>query len=273
MGSDSFTTFFTGTSQVTNGVLGTLDPTMLQDDSYDLRLIATNTGGLTSEADVTVDVSGILKLGDFKVSFTDLTVPVAGVPVTITRTYDSLTANESGDFGYGWRLEFRDTQLQTSVPSTGDEADDFFNPFQFGSHVYLTLPGSLREGFTFEPTPAPGLLGGFLGVFEPAFVPDPGVKDTLTVPSADLAIASDGTLQDYSTGLPYNPASPIFGNLYTLTTSQGLVYSINAFTGEINSVTNANNDTVNFTNGGVSSSSGESNENRSCDAQDYFSRS
>lgn len=258
IGSQNFTTISTGTSQVNNGVLGTFDPTMLQDGSYDLRLIATNTGGLNSEADVTVDVSGILKLGNFSVSFTDLTVPVAGIPITVTRTYDSLTANQSGDFGYGWRLEFRDTQLQTSVPATGDEADDLFNPFQFGSHVYITLPGSPREGFTFEPTPAPGLLGGFLGVLEPTFVPDPGVKDTLTVPSADLTVAADGSLEDYSTGLPYNPASPIFGNLYTLTTSQGLVYSINASTGEIDSVTNSNNDTLTFSDAGVTSSSGTS---------------
>src|SRR5206468_4180443 len=38
MGSESFTDFFTGTSQVTNGVLGSFDPTMLQNDSYVLRL-------------------------------------------------------------------------------------------------------------------------------------------------------------------------------------------------------------------------------------------
>src|SRR5580704_14047472 len=112
---------------------------MLQDDSYDLRLTATNTGGLSSITDVTVNVSGILKLGNFSLSFTDLTIPVAGVPITVTRTYDSLTANESGDFGYGWRLDFRDTQLQSSVPATGYEADDLFNPFQFGTHVYITL--------------------------------------------------------------------------------------------------------------------------------------
>ena len=57
VGSDTFTTFFTGTSQVTNGVLGTLDPTMLQNDSYVLRLTATNTGGIISTVDTTVNVA------------------------------------------------------------------------------------------------------------------------------------------------------------------------------------------------------------------------
>ena len=39
---------------------------------------------------ITVNVSGYLKLGNLDLSFTDLTVPVAGIPITITRTYNSL---------------------------------------------------------------------------------------------------------------------------------------------------------------------------------------
>lgn len=52
-----------------------------------------------------------LKLGNFNVSFDDLQLPVAGIPVT--RTYDAHNANQSGDFGYGyahqcfgWRVVF-----------------------------------------------------------------------------------------------------------------------------------------------------------------------
>ena len=256
MGSDSFTTFFTGTSQVSNGVLGTLDPTMLQDDSYDLRLVATNTGGVSAETDVTVNVSSNLKLGDFKLSFTDLTIPVSGIPITVTRTYESLNANESEDFGFGWQLEYRDTDLQTSVPSTGDEADDFYNPFQVGTHVYITLPGGHREGFDFEPSVAPGLEGSFLGIFQPTFVPDPGVTDTLTVPAAALRIDSDGTVIDYTTGEPYNPASPLFGTTYLVTTTDGLAYGIDANTGQLTAVSDRNNNTLTFSDSGVSSSSG-----------------
>ncbi len=40
---------------------------------------------------------------------------MAGIPVTVTRTYDSLIANQQDDFGFGWRLEFRDTNLRTSL--------------------------------------------------------------------------------------------------------------------------------------------------------------
>ncbi len=173
VGSDSFTTFFTGTSQVAGGVLGTLDPTMLQNDAYVLRLSAINTGGLISIVETTVNVAQNLKLGNFTLSFTDLIVPVAGIPITVTRTYDTLTANQSDDFGFGWRLEFRDVDLRTSVAKTGDEADGFFNPFGERTKVYLTLPGGQREGFTFQPRVADGLRGAFIGIFEPEFVPTP----------------------------------------------------------------------------------------------------
>jgi len=256
IGSDSFTTISTGTSQVTNGVLGTLDPTMLQDDSYDLRLIATNTGGLSSEADVTVNVSDNLKLGNFRLSFTDLTIPVSGIPITVTRTYDSLNANESEDFGYGWQLEYRDVDLQTSVASTGMKADGFFNPFQENTHVYVTLPGGERQGFTFQPTLAPGLDGSFLGIFQPTFVPDPGVTSALTVANAALTADSDGTFHDFTTGDPYNPGDPLFGGSYVLTTNAGDAYTIDAFTGQLTSVSDANGNTLTFSDAGITSSTG-----------------
>jgi hypothetical protein len=38
--------------------------------------------------------------GNFTVSFTDLEVPVAGMPIRVTRTYDSRD-KQPGDFGYG----------------------------------------------------------------------------------------------------------------------------------------------------------------------------
>jgi RHS repeat-associated protein len=258
MGSDTFTTFFTGTSEVTNGVLGTFDPTMLQNDSYDLRLTATNTGGLTSVVDQTVNVADNLKLGNFTLSFTDLTVPVSGIPITVTRTYDTLNANQSEDFGFGWRLEFRDVDLRTSVASTGDEADGFYNPFQVNSHVYVTLPGGQRQGFTFQPTVAPNLAGSFLGIFDPAFVPDAGVTSSLTVAPADLRIDSDGTVYDYGTGDAYNPASPLFGGSYLLTTTAGLAYSIDAETGQLSAISDPDNNTLTFSDTGIVSSTGTS---------------
>jgi hypothetical protein len=147
----AFTEFARGTKSVINGVLGRFDPSLLQDDSYVIRLTAQNTGGLISTVDRLISVAGDLKLGNFRLSFTDLTIPVSGIPITVARTYDTLRASASEDFGFGWRLEFRDVDLRTSVPKTGDEADGIYNPFQDKSRVYITLPGGRREGFTFQP--------------------------------------------------------------------------------------------------------------------------
>ena len=255
-GSDMFTTIATGTSQVSDGVLGTLDPTMLQNGSYDLRLSAVNTGGLISSVDTTVDIEGKLKLGNFTLSFTDLSIPVGGISIAVTRTYDTLNAANSGDFGDGWTLDYRNVNLQSSVGSTGDEADGFFNAFKYGTHVYVTLPGGQREGFTFQPKVGDGMRGNFLGIFDPVFVPDPGVTDSLTVDASDLRIAGDGTVYDYSTGEAYNPASPLFGGTYLVTTKDGIAYNIDGVSGQLTQVTDNNGNTLTFSDSGIVSTNG-----------------
>jgi hypothetical protein len=89
-GSAPFLTIATGTANVNNGTLGTFDPTMLADGSYTLRIVAVNTGGYVATTSITVNVTAHLKLGNLHLDFTDLTIPVAGIPITITRSYDSL---------------------------------------------------------------------------------------------------------------------------------------------------------------------------------------
>ncbi|MBP0011489.1 MAG: hypothetical protein J7526_24075, partial [Roseofilum sp. Belize Diploria] len=115
VGSDDFVTLFEKEGEVEDGVLGIFDPTLLANGAYTLRLTAIDTLGAGSFLETEVNVEGELKLGNFQLSFTDLEIPVTGIPIAVTRTYDSLYANEQDNFGHGWRLEFRDTNLQTSV--------------------------------------------------------------------------------------------------------------------------------------------------------------
>lgn len=258
LGSDSFTNFFTATTQVSHGLLGHFDPTLLQNDSYVVRLTAVNTGGLRSTTEITVHVAQSLKLGNFALSFTDLTVPVSGIPISVTRTYDSLNVSESGDFGFGWRLEFRNVDLRTSVTPTGMEHDGIYHPFEVGSRVYVTLPGGVRQGFTFQPRVAAGLRGSFLGIFEPRFVPDAGVLSSLTVSPADLRIDTSGNVFDFETGVPFNPTSSLFGGSYLLTTTDGLAYDIDGQTGQLTAVSDSTNNTLTFSDAGIVSSTGTS---------------
>ena len=45
-----------------------------------------------------------MKVGLFTISFTDLSIPVAGIPIQLIRTYDSRD-KRTGDFGVGWTLD------------------------------------------------------------------------------------------------------------------------------------------------------------------------
>lgn len=153
LGSNNFREIARGTSTVENASLGKLDTSLFQNDSYTLRLTAEDGNGNVVYVDETVNIGGDLKLGNFTLSFTDIELPVSGIPVMLTRTYDSLNANTTDDFGYGWRLEFRDTDLRTSLGK--DEQYEIFGlrslAFDDETKVYITLPGGQRQGFTFAP--------------------------------------------------------------------------------------------------------------------------
>src|SRR5207244_3444189 len=187
-------------------------------------------------------------------------IPVSGIPITVARTYDSLNAGSSQDFGFGWRLEFRDTVLRTSVPPTGDEEFGVYNPFKDGSRVYVTLPGGKREGFTFRPQLQSG-FGRFFGFYNAVFAGDPGVTDQLSVPDTVTLIRDDlGQFYGLFNGgsLPYNPADTLnYAGSYNLTTKDGAAYSIDAVTGELNSITDVNANSLTFSDRSIDSSTGQ----------------
>src|SRR5262249_32723220 len=61
---------------------------------------------------------------------------------------------------------------------------------------------------------------------------------------------------DYFSGIAYNPVSPTFGGLFTVTTKDGLAYEINGRTGQLNRVGDRNGNTLTFANDGGTSSAG-----------------
>jgi RHS repeat-associated protein len=118
----SWTTLATGTDYVGTpalgstpavpGPLGTFDPTLLLNGLYQLRLSATSTNGTTIiDSPVTVLVEGNMKVGAFSVAFNDLVEQTPGLPITLTRTYDSRD-RRPGDFGPGWHLSLGNIRVQ-----------------------------------------------------------------------------------------------------------------------------------------------------------------
>ncbi|XHL98542.1 MAG: putative Ig domain-containing protein [Microcoleus anatoxicus] len=262
VGSNNFKEVYRGNANVT-GTVATFDPTVLANGAYTLKFTAFDTNGNGSTTERTVNVAGDLKLGNFRLSFTDLTVPVAGIPISVTRTYDSLNANNSDDFGYGWRMEFRDTDLKTSLKAdpTYEELGINTVPFDSKTKVFITLPGGKRETFTFKPTPHHlnqylGAMGPGAQMFKPAFESQKGSTMTLTVKDANLVRNENGY---YGVNAqPFNPENPAFGGVYILTTQEGLVYEIDAKSGDLLTATDSNGNKLTFSDAGIQSSSGKS---------------
>lgn len=263
VGSDEFREIFRGSDPVVDGVLGTFDPSLLENDAYTLRLTAVDAGGNVVTQDEIVSVADQLKLGNFQLSFTDLTIPVTGIPISVTRTYDTLTSNTTDDFGYGWRLEFRDTDLRTSLPQdeTFEQLGIRTVGFEADTRVYITLPGGQRQGFTFRPREDSrfNLIAGPTSarLFHPEFVADDGVTSTLTVEDATL-VRGAGTNEFFGVnGEAYNPADGGFGGVYTLTTKEGIIYKIDGQSGDLLSVTDTNGNTLTYTDSAITSSTGQ----------------
>lgn len=150
-----------GTSPVNGDVLGTLDPTVLVNGIYVLRLLVIDAAGNMTAAETDISVEGGAKPGLFSLTFTDLSIPLGGLPIEISRTYDSRDKS-LGDFGIGWRLAIR--SFSVSCNPLGDNW--FASKFSFSfallpvqSHsCSVRLPNGRIERFEFQPSPAASVI-------------------------------------------------------------------------------------------------------------------
>ncbi len=226
------TTLATNVSGGGGATLATFDTTTLANGSYIVRLQGTDTSNTKLNSEILVTVAGQYKPGRFTVTLTDLTVPVTGLPITIGRTYDSLLRNQVGDFGYGWTLALGNPKLTV---------DPAFN-------VTLTMPDGRRITFYFTPQSAGGVLGFLL---LPAYTPEPGVYGTLTAQGCGLLALSSGQYFCFP-GTPYQPTS------YTYTDPYGRAYVLSP-SGTLQSITDLDGNTLNFSANGITSSAGNLN--------------
>jgi hypothetical protein len=114
-----WTQFGSGTGAVTNGLLGTLDTTLMLNGTFAVRLTATDQYGQFSFTSISVLVDKGFKVGQLQLAFSDMNVPVAGLPIEVIRSYDSRD-KRVGDFGVGWQMSLRNARLEkTSVLGLG----------------------------------------------------------------------------------------------------------------------------------------------------------
>jgi RHS repeat-associated protein len=229
--SGQFTTIATGSSEQANAVLAVFDPTLHVNGQFDVLLEAVDFNGQTGQATTSVLVEGDLKVGNFSFTLLDLEIPMAGIPIRVTRTYDSRRRHEPLDFGYGWSVGYQDLKLQESrTPGAGWESytvqsgplnsiTNFCLRPLGNMTVSVTLPDGDVERFVPKAIPecnqssptAPVNLG---------FDPVGDTQSTLTL-QANISLQ----LQGDSLILAGNPGAydPDF---YRLTTRNGLAYSI-----------------------------------------------
>jgi RHS repeat-associated protein len=230
-----------------------------------LKLTGTNIGGRSATATRVVQVDGRLKLGNLTFSATDLTVPVAGIPITIGRTYDSTNATRSGDFGYGWKLTLggysATVDPATTAPSFLNGYATFRAPTPANqtvppTHIYVKRPDGGVDGYTFTPVPAEVLFGIVLSWY-PAFTPDDlNVLNALVADQIPLnRFDSTGEYFDYELG-GYNPANPSFGGAFDIVEYSGLKHEVDARTGKQLSVRDRNENKLTFTGDAIVSNRG-----------------
>lgn len=210
-----------------SGTIGVFDGTSLANGGYTIQLQATASNGTQQTSLIVVSVIGDNKPGRVTFTVTDLKVPLAGMPIAISRTYDSLNRGKSGDFGFGW-------SLSASVDLQVDAANN----------VSFTIDGK-RRTFFFKTQPSSFLFPWFL---LPVYVPQAGLHGTLT------SDGCNGLLQT-QTGVVCFPIGDYAPTTYTYTDPGGRVYVISS-TGQIQSIQDLNGNVLTFGFNGITSSAG-----------------
>jgi RHS repeat-associated protein len=221
--------------------LGLLNLTGIPNGTYNLQLTVEGNGAETSTV-VPFILDTQMKVGQLTFSQQDLALSANGIPLTVTRTYNSMNP-QSADFGYGWtyavnslnvQLDEQRTTYNASDPSVSlDGSDGSGAPTEIsirtggGRDVTLTLPDGRQTTFQFTPQE------GF-GEYFAEWTPPSDVHAT-------LEMTADNTIEAL-TGFYWNAGGPNStwdnfdvpgwilstqdGNQYIITRGQGnqLVY-------------------------------------------------
>ncbi len=248
----------TGTPPAT---LGTVDPTLLDNGTYELSVTATTTQGASQTDTVSIVVDGALKLGRFAEDFTDLSVPAGPVSLQVGRRSDSYDKTQ-GDFGVGWKLAVSGFSVTTNGPlGEGGWTEEDVNCGVVGCqtafsssqphNVTVDWPDGHQEVFQLTPKG--------MGSLDPseataAYTAMPGTDTTSTLAPADsgaLAFFNDGNLYPEIDPDPYDPTQFVLtaknGYKYLLSTTQGLLQE-----------TDPNGNTITVSPSGITSSLGPS---------------
>ncbi len=246
-----------GTDPVVDGELGVFDPSALAGGEWYLQLEVFDQGGLISTIGYVVSSVNEAKYGLFSMTFTDAVVPVAGMPITIQRTYNSGASTRPGDFGFGWDLSLQTLMLETDyAPGVGWDRENQgtilpnWVLLPATSHTVTILDGA-SESIVFDFTPR------FLDpVFDGRYVSAEWTERTSTgatltpLDSTEL-FQNDGRLLSLDNLETFVPEG------YRVTMADGREFTFSLEDGLTN-VRDANGNTLTISDSGITSSAGAS---------------
>ncbi|HYO76574.1 MAG TPA: PKD domain-containing protein, partial [Thermoanaerobaculia bacterium] len=245
-----------------NGALGTFDPTLLLNGTYKIRLAATNSAGVSEAVSVSSVVEGDLKVGAFSLSFTDLEVPLPGVPLVIARTYDSRD-KRIGDFGVGWTMQLRNVRLEKSgLLGTGwvqNSSGGSFPQYCIQAAIprYVTITFASNKVYKFQMATTPRCQQ-IVPIKTPdvIFTPVGDTRGSL-VPEGDSTVIVQGSIPGEVTLFGDGAAEAYNPSMFRLTLDDGTVLVISETEG-VKSITDANGNRITFTRDGILHSAGRS---------------
>jgi RHS repeat-associated protein len=234
-------------TEVNGGDLGTLDPSLIPDGIYRLRLSVLNAqDDIIALDERRVEISNALKQGDLDISFNDMSVNLGGINVSIDRRYQSTEANTLGDFGYGWNLGL--LTASASFDHRTAFVSNLTQPIPVGTRIQVRLPDGSTNSFTFSAGGATYNGGG-----SPQFIADEGTNAVLTLNgqrrhlNLSLSYSSwgqQGYVKDNS-GEQFTPAA--WATDLMLTTRSGLRYHFSFETGELVGISDATGSRLDIT--------------------------
>jgi RHS repeat-associated protein len=257
----SWTTISSGTG-ATSGNLGSLDTTLLLNGLYDIRLKTIDQFGRLFSDTISVSVERNLKIGHFTVSFEDMSVPVAGIPIQIIRTYDSRDKRK-GDFGVGWTLSLKNVRLQKSavlgLKWYQTRSNTFIPTYCVEAtkpHVVtVTMPDGKVEKFEAR-TERQCQQAGPITETRLIFTPQAGTRGTLSV-VGDNTVFVAGSIPGPADLIAYDGTGIFDRATFKYTAKDGTEFIVNQ-SGGLQSVKDTNGNSLTISANGITHSSGKS---------------
>ncbi|MEL6109171.1 MAG: putative Ig domain-containing protein, partial [Planctomycetota bacterium] len=237
---------------IVSSAITRIDTTGLANDTYTVRVTATDTGGLTASDSTRVHVESDLKLGNIAISTIDINVPFLNGPLPITRTYNSLgQANRTdrwrSDLSLGqggWSLSFRGAGGELINPSEDLGLFTGAVPLREGARFQFTHLDGRTESWTFQPQPVDYFVSP--PAYTIQWVPDAGTTSRLEVPQEILyKIGGEFSTLNGFGSYAYELMSPRTAFIRVITRSDH-TYNLNTRNGAVETFESPDGDVVRF---------------------------